>query len=120
MREFEVEFEDGTSTAVHAEIWQRSDTREDDPWEHEFHTPHREGEPNAPEPAVFPASVVVRVWEITRNGRAQLWPKVDEFPNEGIKVYGATAGNASRGRTDMSVDPRRVLSDPGAVEKLTG
>jgi hypothetical protein len=50
MREFEVEFEDGTSTTVHAEIGHRSEAREDDAWEHEFHTPHREGEPNAPEP----------------------------------------------------------------------
>jgi hypothetical protein len=60
MREFEVEFKDGISTPVHAEIWQRAEAREDDAWEHEFHTPRREGELNAPEPAVFPASMVVR------------------------------------------------------------
>ena len=88
MREFEVAFKDGSITTVHAEIWNRSADRDDAEWEFYTNSTRRavETSPNAPEPAVFPASMIVRVWEVTEAGHVQLWPKDDDFPEEGIKV----------------------------------
>jgi hypothetical protein len=75
MREFLVEFSDGTSTTVDAKVWRVSEVREDGTFEVEFHNPPSAAGVAYDEPVVYPSSRVASVWRIEGVKRTLLWPK---------------------------------------------